>query len=964
MRQNDPFADLLRSLEENLEGEGGAPPPPVEPGEAWQPRPGGSRRIVWILLPLLLLIFFNRIVSFYTDWIWYDSVGQSQVFMTRLWASFALFLVGAAVVWLFMAINVWLARRLEPSGLHRTPVEAFAEGMGISVSSIVLIGAGIFALLMGLTASNAWEVLLVYLNQQPFGLTDPLFNRDVSFFLFTLPVWEAARTWLMVALVATLIATGVVSGLGWRGWQASKRVLAHLAVLGALILALVAWQYRLDALQLVYSERGAVFGAGYADAHAQLPAYNVLSIITLITALLLIVTPFIRQAWRAMVAVLAIWIVIAVVAGNLYPSLVQRFQVDPNELNRERPYIADNIKFTRLAFNLDSIVERSYRASSALTAESLLQEPETVRNVRLWDYRPLLQTYNQIQALRQYYEFNDVDVDRYTIDGETRQVMLSARELVPDRLSQDAQTWVNRKLVYTHGYGVAASPVSQVTQDGLPSFYLKDLPPQGVITVTQPQIYFGELTNDYVIVRTTEPEFDYPSGDGNVTTHFSANSGIAMTVWARILFAIRFADINLLLNQDITADSQLLWKRNIIDRVQELAPFLHFDKDPYIVIGGDGRLYWYVDAYTVSNRFPYSEPFGNVNYIRNPIKIVINAYDGTMHFIRIDEKEPVAAAYARIFPTLFESTSAIPDDLIRNIRYPSDLFTVQAEVYRTYHMTDVTEFYNREDMWAWPQEIFQDQTVSMEPYYVLMQLPDEDRLEFVQILPFTPANRENMIAWMAARSDPDVYGEKLVFEFGKDSLLFGPKQVEARIDQDPVISSQLSLWNQQGSNVIRGNLLVIPISGSLLYVEPLYLQAASGRIPELQRVIVATADQVVMAENLGLALVEMFGRQVLSDAGVSELATFGGEGTVEIPPAAGEAPRTVDQLIADANAHFEKAQTYAQEGNWAGYGAEIEALKTTLQALADAANVTLELPTPEAPTEAAPADATPASEGP
>ncbi len=859
----------------------------------------------------------------------------------------------AVVVWLFMAINVWLARRLEPRGLYRTPVEAFADGMGVSVSTIVLIGAGIFALLMGLTASNAWETVLIYLNQQPFGLTDPLFHRDVSFFLFTLPVWEVARTWLMVTLVATLIATGVVSGLGWRGWRASKPVLTHLAVLGALVLALVAWQYRLDALQLVYGQRGAVFGAGYADVHAQLPAYNALSIITLITALLLIVTPFIRQAWRAMVAVLAVWIVIAVVAGNLYPSLVQRFQVDPNELNLERPYIANNIEFTRLAFDLDTIDERSYRASSDLTATALLQEAETVRNVRLWDYRPLLQTYNQIQALRQYYEFNDVDVDRYTIDGETRQVMLSARELVPDRLSQDAQTWVNRRLVYTHGYGVAASPVSQVTKDGLPAFYLKDLPPQGVITVTQPQIYFGELTSDYVIVRTTEPEFDYPSGDGNVTTHFTANSGIAMTIWTRLLFAIRFADINLLLNQDITADSQLLWKRNIMERVQELAPFLHFDQDPYIVIAADGQLYWYVDGYTVSNRFPYSEPFGDVNYIRNPIKILINAYDGTMRFIRIDEQEPVAAAYARIFPTLFEPMSAMPADLLQNIRYPADLFTVQAEVYRTYHMTDVTEFYNREDMWAWPQEIFQDQTVEMEPYYVLMQLPDEDRLEFVQILPFTPANRENMIAWMAARSDPDVYGDKRVYEFGKDSLLFGPKQVEARIDQDPVISSQLSLWNQQGSSVIRGNLLVIPVAGSLLYVEPLYLQAASGRIPELQRVVVATADQVVMAENLGLALVALFGKEILNDAGFAELATFGGDSTVELPTTVDTGPRTVEQLIAEANAHFTQAQTYAQEGDWAGYGEEITALQKTLEALAQAANVPLATPTPAVPVEEA-----------
>ncbi len=959
MRNTDPFADLLRSLEDNLQQEGGAPPPPPRRDETWEPTPGGSRWILWVLLPLLLFIFFNRIVGFYTDWIWYDSVGQSQVFMTRLWASFALFLVGAVVVWLFMAVNVWLARRLEPRGLYRTPLEAFAAGMGVSVSTIVLVGAGIFALFMGLTASNAWEIVLVYLNQRPYGLADPLFQRDVSFFLFTLPVWEAARTWLMVVLVATLAATGAVTGLGWRGWRASKPVMAHMAALGALILTLMAWQYRLDAFQLVYSnQHGAVFGAGYADVHAQLPAYNALIVVTLIAALMVVIAPFVRQAWRAMVAVLGVWLVIAVVAGNLYPSLVQRFQVDPNELNLERPYIANNIKFTRLGYELDTIEARGYEIKPDLTAADLLQESETIRNIRLWDYRPLLQTYNQIQALRQYYEFHDVDVDRYTINGSRQQVMLAARELVPDRLNEDAQTWVNRRLVYTHGYGVAVSPVAQVTSDGLPEFYLKDLPPQGVITVTEPQIYFGELTEGYVIVRTEEPEFDYPRGDGNVTTRFSGNTGIELSFWARLLFAIRFADINVLLNSDINPDSQLLWKRNIVERVQELAPFLQFDEDPYIVIGDDGRLYWLIDAYTVSNRFPYSEPHGAINYMRNPVKVVISAYDGSTRFFRFDEQEPVSSAYARIFPTLFSPKSEIPADLLQNIRYPTDLFSVQADVYRTYHMTDVTEFYNREDMWSWPQEIFSDQTTAMEPYYVLMQLPDEDTLEYVQILPFTPANRENMIAWMAARSDPDVYGDKRVYEFGKDTLFFGPKQVEARIDQDPVISAQLSLWNQQGSSVIRGNLLVIPVAGSLLYVEPLYLQSASGRIPELQRVIVATVDRVVMAENLGLALVELYGRQILSDIGLADLATSGVDEATGGPAQADEGPQTLEQLIVQANAHFAAAQTYAREGDWAGYGEEIAALQATLEELAKAANVQL-TPTPAAPAEAPTEEPTP-----
>ncbi|HRJ44081.1 MAG TPA: UPF0182 family protein, partial [Caldilineaceae bacterium] len=619
----------------------------------------------------------------------------------------------------------------------------------------------------------------------------------------------------------------------------------------------------------------------------QLPAYNLLVIVTLITAVLLLVNVVLRQAWRAIVLVLVIWIAIAALAGNVYPGMVQRFQVAPNEYTREEPFIRDNIQFTRIAFELDDIVEHNYNAEGDLTAEGLLKQPDTVRNIRLWDYRPLLQTYNQVQALRQQYIFHDVDIDRYTINGERRQVMLAARELVPEQLEQQAQTWVNRKLVYTHGYGVAASPVAEITKDGLPTFILKDLPTQGLIDVTRPEIYFGERADGYVIVKTDTPEFDYPRNEGgNATTTFDAETGISIgNFFTRLAFALRFADVNLLISEELRPESQLLWRRNIQERVQEVAPFLRFDHDAYIVIGDDGRLYWFLDAYTLSNRFPYSEPSRvgtntippGFNYIRNSVKIVIDAYTGTMKFYVVDETEPIIAAYRKIFPALFADYATMPPDQKAHIRYPNDLFSIQANMFLTYQMTDPLDFYNREDMWAWPEEIFDDRARPIESYYVLMQLPESQDLDFIQILPFTPANRENMIAWLAAQNDPDKYGQKLVYRFGKDSLIFGPKQIEARIDQDPVISSQLSLWNQQGSQVIRGNLLVIPISGSLLYVEPLYLQAASGKIPELKRVILATTDRVIMAENLGLALAQLFGRDVLEDARLAELALAEGE---------------------------------------------------------------------------------------
>ncbi len=526
---------------------------------------------------------------------------------------------------------------------------------------------------------------------------------------------------------------------------------------------------------------------------------------------------------------------------------------------------------------------------------------------------------------------------------------------MPERLAETAQTWVNRRLVYTHGYGVAASPVAQVTRDGLPDFLLKDLPTQGVLEITRPQIYFGERTNNYVIADTQEPEFDYPDGDGNVTTRFDAGTGVNMTFMNRLLFALRFADINILLNQDIDEDSQLLWRRNIVQRINEVAPFLRYDDDPYIVITASGELYWYLDAYTISNRFPYSEPYGNINYMRNPIKVVMNAYDGTMTFYVVDDSEPIAAAYQQIFPSLFKSFDEMPEDLKANIRYPNDFFSIQADVYRTYHMIDANEFYNKEDVWAWPQEIFDSQPRLIEPYYVLMELPEEEGLDFVQILPFTPANRENMIAWLAAQNDPEKYGDMIVYEFGKDSLFFGPQQIEARIDQDPVISAQLSLWNQQGSNVIRGNLLVIPVAESLLYVEPLYLQAATGKIPELKRVILATSDRVVMAENLGLALVELFGDQVLEDASLSDLAIAAGEDVVEAvlkgaetadpaDPGADLTDATVEELIVLANGQYNAAQDHLRDSEWAQYGLQMDALQVTLEQLMEITGIELQSP--------------------
>ncbi|RIK36454.1 MAG: UPF0182 family protein [Chloroflexi bacterium] len=960
MRRDDPFADLIRSLEEGLEREGGIGPPQQPPRTPRPPVAGeiNPRRYLWIIIPLLIFLFFNRIVSFYADWFWYDSLELASVFFTRIWASLGLFAVGALVAFLFFAANVLIARRLEPFGLTNTVVDQIAFATGARMMTLVLVAGAFFALLMGAGASGRWEELLLYLNQRDFGLADPIFQQDISFFLFTLPVWQVVRGWLLMVTFVTLLASAVVAGVGIRGWSVSKPVLIHLAILAALVLALMAWGYRISAYELLYSRRGATFGAGYTDVHAQLPVYNLLMVVTFVAAASLLVAAVLRRGWRTIVVVLAAWAILAVVAGSLYPSIIQRFQVAPNELTLETEYIGHNIRYTRAAFDLDRIEIQPYVGNQPLTAETLRQGRDTVLNIRLWDYRPLLQTYNQVQALTQYYEFNDIDVDRYVIDGQLRQVMIAARELVPERLNPEAQTWVNRRLVYTHGYGVAVSPVAQVARDGLPTFLLKDLPPQGLIELTTPQIYFGERTNDYVIARTQQAEFDYSRGDQIVTTNFDAATGIDMRLGARLLFALHFADLNMVLNQDITSDSQLLWRRNIAERVRDVAPFLEFDRDPYIVIGDDGGLYWMHDAYTMSGHFPYSTPLPNgLNYIRNAVKVVTNAYDGSMSFYVADPNDPIIAAYERIFPDLFVPISEMPEDLRRHIRYPNDIFTIQSEVYRLYHMTIPSDFYNREDVWAWPEEIFDDQVVRMEPYYVLMELPDRDGLHFMQILPFTPANRENMTAWLAAHSDPDFYGQKVAYEFGKDTLYFGPKQIEARIDQDGVISAQLALWNQQGSSVIRGNLIIIPLGNSLLYVEPLYLQAATGRIPELRRVVLATGERVIMAPNLGLALGELLGDDVLAEAGLIELAAADGQLPTEGATAAvgdvGLEDAIVDsleELIIRANSQYNAAQESLRAGDWGAYGEGMLQLQNTLTQLANVAGVAGPAPTP-APDE-------------
>ncbi|MBA7688466.1 hypothetical protein ES703_96948 [subsurface metagenome] len=612
---------------------------------------------------------------------------------------------------------------------------------------------------------------------------------------------------------------------------------------------------------------------------------------------------------------------VAIVAGVIFPAVVQRFQVQPSELARETPYIEYNIQFTREAFALNRVEEQSFPAEETPSPEDIVQNEVTINNIRLWDSRPLKGTYNQLQSFRLYYDFHDVDVDRYIIDGEYRQVMLSARELSAEKLPEEAQTWVNRRLQFTHGYGLALSPVNEVSTQGLPVLLVKDIPPIGDFNIERPEIYFGEKTNDYVIVKTKTEEFDYPMGDENVYSYYQGKDGVSLGSFIRrLVYAWQLGDFNILISGELTSESRVVYYRNIQERVNHLAPFLTLDSDPYLVVM-EGRLFWIQDAYTTTDRYPYSEPLGDgLNYIRNSVKAVIDAYDGSVTFYITDPEDALIQTYQVIFPKLFVPAGQMPESLRVHLRYPEDMFNIQASVYQTYHMRDARVFYNKEDLWTVPNELYFGREQPMEPYYVIMRLPDEEKAEFLLMLPFTPENKNNTIGWLAARCDGENYGKLLAYHFPKERLVYGPSQIENRIGQDTVITEQLALWGRGGSQVIRGNLLVIPLGKSVLYVEPVFLEAETGGLPQLKRVIVAAGEQIAMEPTLGESIAAIFLPEFISgdEAPPTEV--------VVIPPEPEEpVAAEIADLIGEAQLHYNQAQQYFKAGDWAGWGREMSA---------------------------------------
>ena len=899
-----------------------------------------AKNLKWIIIGIILLvvIIVGAIASIYIDLIWFKSVQYVTVFWKILLTKGAVMLFFAAAFFILSFINLSFARRFAPEfqveisqdEFERPEIQLYKSLQNIQVNKkFVFWFSLIVALFMGFSESSSWEKILIYLNRTSFGINDPIFNKDIGFYMFGLPFWEFVRNWLSFALTFITVVVAAIYVIKkavkyeYKKFIIETPVKMHLSLLIGLILVLKSWQYWLNAFKILYSTRGVIFGAGYADTHATLLALRVLMVLALVCAALFFVTAR-KENWKLPALGLAVLIGVSILMGGIYPEIIQRAVVLPNEGTKERPFILNNIEATRVAYGLDKIKEEEFPVKEEISFEDIEKNDDTIRNIRLWDWRPIKQTLKQIQAIRLYYDFNSVDVDRYYFNGNYQQVMVSPRELDKDKIPEQARTWVNEVLTYTHGYGVVVNPVNKISGEGLPELLIKDIPPVSSVnlTITRPEIYYGEITKGYVIVKTKAKEFDYPKGDENVYSTYAGNGGMPVSsLWRRILFSIKYSNMQILLTTNLTPDSRIMINRNIQERVNKVAPFLGYDKDPYIVISKEGKLFWMQDAYTISSNYPYSTPVkgGYFNYIRNSVKVVIDAYNGTMDFYIIDQKDPVVNVYQNIFPQLFKNFDQMPEDLKEHIRYPKDLFQIQAELYSTYHMMDPDVFYNKEDYWNTPNEIYAENEIRMEPYYIVTRLPGHEREEFILMTPFTPSTKNNMIAWLAAKNDQPDYGNLIVYKFPKEKLIFGPMQIEARIDQDSEISQQLTLWGQKGSTVIRGNLLVIPVEKSIIYVEPLYLRAETGEIPELKRVIVSNGSDVVIGNNLEDALEKLFMRTFKE----REIVITGEE-------------KTLKDLIKEAAEYYESAQEFAREGNWSKYGEELQKLEQTLRLLQEA----------------------------
>ncbi len=900
------------------------------------------RRLALILLAAAFgaLFLFPAFSALLTDWWWFREIGYQVVFIRELTTRLLLFLAASGLTAGVLYLNLRAAQR----GLVPDPVVLQLGGPGtrrVDISSALRrltlpVSLG-FGLLAGFAATPAWDLVLRVIHRTPFGIADPVFSRDIGFYVFTLPGLAVALgflTTLAVISLLLLVPLYWMRGdfvLGPRRLMIEPSAGLHLALLLAatfLLIALRLWLVEIP--ELLYSTTGPLIGASYTDLYARLPALRVSALVAVIAAAAVVIGAVQRRLARYAVLAIGGYLGVAVLGRGLFPVAMQKFVVAPTELTRETPYLRHHIAATRQAWGLDSVEVRELATGEAgLTLADIRANAPTIENVRLWDRDPLLRTFGQLQEIRTYYDFVSVDDDRYWIDGNYRQVLLSPREL--NVASLPTRTFINEHLTFTHGMGLTLSPVNQVTVEGLPVLFIKDLPPASNVSlrVTRPQIYYGEIANEYVFVGTRQREFDHPSGEANVYAPYGGTGGVEVgNIWRRLVLAVRFASFKVLLSQDITNESRVLYYRNITARARKALPVLRFDRDPYLIVAGDGTLKWMLDAYTATDRYPYAQRLmDGTSYMRNSVKLVIDAYDGSLTAYVSAPADPLIRTWAGIFPGIFVPLDSMPAHLRAHIRYPDDIYRIQTGLYTTYHMGEPEDFYHREDQWQIPQVTKADESV---PFmrHIIMRLPEESKAEFIYMVPFTPRGKENLAAWMVARNDGEVYGKLLVYRLSRQSLVFGPRQIENRINQNTEVVRQITLWDQRGSQVIRGDLLVIPIEESLVYVQPLYLQAEGGRIPELKRVIVAYQNRVVMQETLEQGLAELFGGSV-------------GPGRERAPAVAtreaAAEPATSDTavraLIAEAWRRYQAALEANRQVDWARYGEEFRRLGEALERL-------------------------------
>lgn len=897
----------------------------------------GNLAIIILLISIFLIAaLFASLANLIVDIQWFNSLNYLGVFFKKFLTQLTIGVPSFVVI--FILSYFYLNRMVKDYAKFAQDIEIKSvrkrfRGVVIGLSLFVSFLISLFI------AANWWNDFLFYINSSNFGVKDPIFNKDISLYMFRLPFLLDVYDLLIIIIPILIVATIIVYGLMYlsdktRFYEISDRggffraiynkeilmiAFRQIAVLGFVFFAVLSLGYYLKAYGILYSKSGVVFGAGYTDVHVRLLFYRILMLASIVSGILFMIGAF-RQKLKYIIASPVIIIVIMILS-TVSQTVVQSFIVAPNELDKEKTYLKYNIDFTQKAFDLNNVEEKNYDLSGNIDKKVLDENQDTINNIRINDYRPVSQIYNQLQSIRLYYKFNDIDIDRYMINGNYRQVFISAREMNLDNLASQAKNWINMHLKYTHGYGVVMSTVNDVTATGQPDMVIKNIPPVSStnIKITRPEIYFGELTNTYAIVNTKTGEFDYPVGDTNKENFYSGKSGIPMTFLNKLLYTIYTGNIKILLSTDITHDSRMLLFRNIKDRVQRIAPFLIYDDDPYIVVD-DGKLYWMIDAYMYSGNYPYSEPYGDtgINYIRNSVKVVVDAYTGDVKYYISDKNDPIIKVYSRIFPGLFKNIDEMPKGLKAHIRYPQYMFDIQANVYRNYHMSDPQVFYNKEDSWDIAKEKFTGKIEPEESQYVIMRLPGEKTAEYVLMIPYTPATKDNMVAWMAARMDGDNYGKLVVYKFPKSTVVYGPMQIENMIDQDPNISKEMSLWDQKGSSIIRGNLLTLPIDDSMLYVEPIYIQSSNeNAIPEVKRVILAYKDKIVMEDTLANALNKIFNLQAPVQPQVPQVQTN----------------ETQQELIKKANDIYNNAMNASKNGDWTDFGKNLDELGSVLNDL-------------------------------